>query len=261
MATNKPTYDFKSSIFAKNPFYKRLAKAHMSIAEIDSDVIKWEVNNTRGNFKIPCEYLIHFFFKSTVGINEDQSPVYGYKHTAKITLPPKYPIEAPELYMVSNLWHPNIKSEGKYKGRICGNTKGFGMSYDLELLIIRIGEILQYKNYHAVHTPPFPEDVHAANWVTEYAEPNDIVNKDKGIVLDTTPLVGRLDQKTKEQLEAEKAAHQKKVEDEALAQRLAKEAAAPESKPKTGPTSTRPKLQIKTVKKVERKSIQIKKKD
>lgn len=186
---NKPTYDFSSDFFKKNPFYKRLAKDHLSLFEIESDVIEWEVVNTRGALKIPCEYHFHFRIKSIVGIKEDKSPIFGYHHIAKVTFPPKYPIEPPELYMQSDLWHPNIKSEGKYKGRICGNTKGFGLGYDLYLLVIRIGEILQFKQYHAENTPPFPEDIKSARWVMEYAEPAGIVNKYKDIVIDDTPLI------------------------------------------------------------------------
>ncbi len=187
--SNKPTYDFSSDFFKKNPFYKRLAKDHLSLFEVQSDVIKWEVIETRGSIKIPCEYHFHFNFKSIVGINPDQSPIYGNHHIAKVTFPPKYPIEPPELYMQTNLWHPNIKSEGKYKGRICGNTKGFGLGYDLYLLVVRMGEILQFKQYHAENTPPFPEDIKAARWVLEYAEPNGIVNKYKEIAVDNTQLV------------------------------------------------------------------------
>ncbi len=186
---NKPTYDFSSDFFKKNPFYKRLAKDHLSLFEIDSEVIDWEVVNTRGALKIPCEYHFHFKIRSIVGIKSDNSPIYGHHHIAKVTFPPKYPIEPPELYMQSDLWHPNIKSEGKYKGRICGNTKGFGLGYDLYLLVIRIGEILQFKQYHAENTPPFPEDIKSARWVMEYAEPAGIVNKYKDIVVDDTPLI------------------------------------------------------------------------
>ncbi len=185
----KPTYDFNSGLFKKNPFYKRLAKDHLSMFELDSDVIEWEVIETRSPLKIPCVYHVHFLFRSITAINNDQTPVYGFKHTARITFPPRYPIEAPELYMQTNVWHPNIKSDGKYKGRICGNTKGFGLGFDLYLLIIRIGEILQYKQYHAENTPPFPEDIHSAKWVMAYAEPNGIVNKYKDIVIDNTPLI------------------------------------------------------------------------
>lgn len=185
----RPVYDFSSDIFKKNPFYKRLAKDHLSLFDIESDVVEWEVVNTRGALKIPCEYHFHFNVKSIVGLNPDNSPVFGNHHIAKVTFPPKYPIEAPELYMQTDLWHPNIKSEGRYKGRICGNTKGFGLGFDLFLLVIRIGEILQFKQYHAENTPPFPEDIKAARWLLEFGEPSGLVNKYQDICIDNTPLV------------------------------------------------------------------------
>ena len=80
--------------------------------------------------------------------------------------------------MKSDLWHPNIKYHGKEKGHICSNAKDFGKRYNLYFLAHRIGEILQYKNYHAIEEPPHPDDEIVAEWVREYAEPKDIVNKD-----------------------------------------------------------------------------------
>lgn len=185
----KPKYDFKSNFFKKNPFYKRLARDHMSMFELDSDVIEWEVVETRSPLKIPCVYHLHFNIKSITGTDSNEHPIFGNRHTARVTFPPRYPIEAPELYMQTDVWHPNIKSDGKYKGRICGNTKGFGLGFDLFLLVIRIGEILQYKRYHAENTPPFPEDIHAARWVLNYAEPKGLVNKAEQLCIDTTPLL------------------------------------------------------------------------
>lgn len=181
MNNKKPNYDFKSDFFRKNPLYKRLAKDHLSLAEFEHENIEWEVANTRSPKKIPCEYLIHYNMKTIVGINDDSTPIYGDRHTVNIKFPPNYPIESPLLYMTTKVWHPNIKSEGRYAGRICGNTKGFGMSFDLTMLMMRIAEILEYKNYHATHTPPFPEDAKVADWITSYAEPNKIVSKKDGL--------------------------------------------------------------------------------
>lgn len=189
MSNKKPDYNFSDKFFGKNPFYKRLAKDHLSMFELDSEVISWEVVETRSPKKIPCVYHVHFMFRSITGIDDQDRPIFGNKHTARVTFPPRYPIEPPELYMQTDVWHPNVKSDGKYKGRICGNTKGFGLGFDLFLLVIRIGEILQYKQYHAENTPPFPEDIHAARWVLNFAEPNGLVNKYKDICIDNTPLL------------------------------------------------------------------------
>ena len=270
---NKPTYDFSSDIFKKNPFYKRLAKDHLSLFEIESDVIDWEVVTTRGAIKIPCVYHFHYRFKSITGTNEDNSPIYGDHHIARVTFPPKYPIEAPELYMQTDIWHPNVKSDGKYKGRICGNTKGFGLGYDLFLLVIRIGEILQYKQYHAENTPPFPEDIKAARWVLEYAEPNSIVNKYQEIWVDDSPLIRQeitkamkseprsvveeavVEEKTPEPKQKDAPAH---VEEE-MAPPARKEAKPPQEEQK-GKTIIK-KINIKSKKPAGKKKIIIQKKN
>jgi len=167
----------------RNPRDKRLAIEHMSIDELceQFDHIEYEVV---GNRTPPEAYLIHYSLKSIVGIDDEQNPVFGKKHTAEITLPRNYPMEPAKCYMKTDIWHPNIKSDGRHKGRICGNTSGFGKNYSLYLLIQRIGEILAYKNYHAENTPPFPEDEKVARWVREYAEPKELVDKEKGILRD-----------------------------------------------------------------------------
>ena len=173
----KKEYDFDDPLFQRNFLYRRLAKEHLELQKIQSDKIGIEVENVRGPLDIPDTYTIHYYIRSIVGINEDQSPKYSKHHIAEIYLPVKFPMEPPRIYMKSDLWHPNIKWDGKFKGRICGNTKEYGKGYDLVQLVYRIGEILQYKNYHAENTPPFPEDSMVAKWVKEYAEPNKIVDK------------------------------------------------------------------------------------
>ncbi len=185
----KPTYDFNDPILQQMPKYKRWAKEHLSLADLASPVIRWEVKETFSALKIPTKYHIHYRIKSIVGIDDHQEPIYGGYHVMELTLPPGYPLEPCKIYMLTPTWHPNIKSDGKHKGRICGNVKNFGRSYDLYQLVLRVGEILQYKNYHAVHSPPYPEDSQVAHWVTSFAEPNNVVNKGEGIAVDDTPLV------------------------------------------------------------------------
>ncbi len=191
----KPDYGgFKHPIFQKMRRYIRFAKEHMALCDLESDCIHWEVKSSATTLNIPTKYHIHYFFKSIVSIDEGQNPVYGNHHILELTLPKNYPIEPCRIYLISDIWHPNIKSEGKEKGRVCANAMNLGKAFTLDLLVIRIGEILQYKNYHAKHVPPFPEDSKVAKWVTTFAEPNDIVNKEKGIVVDDTPLVGHSQQ-------------------------------------------------------------------
>jgi ubiquitin-protein ligase len=191
MPLKKPTYDFNHQVFKQNFLYKRLAKEHISLAELESDVIDIEILQTRGEWRVPEAYRITYKVNSITGLDADRQPIYGDTHIADIIFPLNYPIEPPQLKMQTKAWHPNIKSEGKFEGRICGNIKDFGRGYDLYQLVMRIGEILQYKNYHATNVAPYPEDIKAAAWVLEYAEPKGIVNKEKGIATDYQELTRR----------------------------------------------------------------------
>jgi len=47
------SYNFKDPIFEKNFLYRRLAKEHLLLQEIESDLIKIEVTDVRGPLKIP----------------------------------------------------------------------------------------------------------------------------------------------------------------------------------------------------------------
>ena len=97
--------------------------------------------------QIPVKYHIHYKIKSIIGIDENQNPIFSKYHIMELTLPLNYPYEPCKIYMLTPTWHPNIKSTGVHKGRICGNVKNFGKAFDLYQMVIRVGEILQYKNY------------------------------------------------------------------------------------------------------------------
>lgn len=198
-------YDRNHRLFQQRRELLRWAKEHESLSELRSKVIKWEVKETATVLQIPVVYHVHYYLKSIVGIDVAQMPVYGDHHICEITIPPTYPLQPCKIYFITDVWHPNVKFEGKFKGKICGNTTNFGRSYDLYQLVLRIAEILQYKNYHAIHTPPFPEDAMVAKWVTEFGEPKGIVNQNKGIYVDDTPLL-----MTEEEIEQEMAAEKAK---------------------------------------------------
>jgi hypothetical protein len=260
MTPHKPTYDFTHPVFRKMRQYIRFAKEHLSLLELNerSDVIFCEPVETSGPLRIPTKYHVHYRFKSIVSIDENEQPVYGDHHIMEITLPPRYPLEACKIYMVSDAWHPNIKSQGRHKGRICGNLKNFGKTYDLYQLVLRVGEILQYKNYHAIHVQPFPEDSTVAHWVTTVAEPQGIVNKEKEVFVDDTPLIN-VDKKV--ETEEPPAEPQPEVAKEATPaptpapEPEEKMAPAPEetTAPKPDETSTGSKIRLGSIRKAPKK--------
>jgi len=179
----------------KDPLLQRLALDHDRLLALckQSDLISFEVINP--NKALPPEqYKITYAVKSIESINEDQSPNYSFHHVAEIKLPASYPAVPPICYMRTESWHPNIRSSGSYKGRICINNKAIGFWQTLDMLVVQIGEMLQYKNYHALHVSPFPEDPIVAKWVREYAEPQGLLNSQKHIFVDERSLLSPSDE-------------------------------------------------------------------
>lgn len=174
----------------KDPLLQRLALDHEKMIALSkqTDLISFELVKPHRSLP-PEHYKISYKVKSITSINQDQSPNYGSEHVAEIKLPASYPAVPPICYMKTEAWHPNIRSGGSYKGRICINNKAIGFWQTLDMLVIQIGEMLQYKNYHALHVAPFPEDPVVAKWVREYAEPQGILNSNKSIYVDDRSLM------------------------------------------------------------------------
>ena len=162
------------------------AKEHSELWDLqyNSDVIDFTVLSTVSHLKIPSTYLITYTLKSIVGTEEGGEPRYSDTHELEITLPTRYPLEPARIFMRTDTWHPNIQSKGRFKGKICGNVDGFGVDYTLKQLVLRVGEMLQFKNYLADFRPPYPEDPEAARWIKDYAEPNGVVNRAEGKFVD-----------------------------------------------------------------------------
>lgn len=184
------SYDFKDQIFKKEKRYRRLAREHLSIAQISSDKIEWRAVETATYLQIPIRYEVDYLVRSIIGINDDRSPIFANRHTVEVSFPAKFPLETFKARALTDIWHPNIKWDGKAKGRICVNNQNFGRGYDLYWLVLRIGGIIQYKNYLAENIPPYPEEVKAAQWVLQYAEPRRIVNVKENIATDDSNLLG-----------------------------------------------------------------------
>ena len=167
-----------------NQMEQRLAKEHLLMEEYSIVHSNVHIEPLDEDELPPTAYKVKFKkLKSIVGIGEDESPRYGYDHVMEIKIPLGYPINPAICYITTDIWHPNIQcEEGPFKGRICGNTEGFGAHFSLDELIDRVRDILSYKIYHAEYTYPYPEDETVARWVKKYAEPRGIVSKGVGLI-------------------------------------------------------------------------------
>ncbi len=163
----------------------------------------------RNSERLPVVYEIIYKIRSIVGVTEAREvevkfgndrvlkmlrePVYGNEHKMRISLPNNFPSARgnPQLFFITDIWHPNIRSSGKFKGRVCSNEKDLGVITSLASRILRIGQYLQYQLYHAIDIYPYPEDSMVAEWIREEAEPMSWVNISEGIFTDYSCLVER----------------------------------------------------------------------
>ena len=173
-----------------------------------NEVISYIIRN-RNREGLPVEYEIIYRLKSIVGVEEVpdndvskegttektyRKPIYGNEHRLSIILPNNYPSALggnPDFKMISDTWHPNIRANGKFKGRICLNNKDLGVAVGLDERILRVGKYLQFQIYWANDSYPWPEDKTVAEWIREEAEPMGWVNVDEGIFTDHKKLFAR----------------------------------------------------------------------
>lgn len=172
-----------------DPLQQRLVHEHLLVDALCASRNDIDYKLLRQEELPPRDYRVTFTgLTSIVGIDKDQLPIFEDMHVLEIHLTPGFPLEPPVCYMCTPTWHPNIQSDpGPFQGRICGNTEGFGAYYSLDELILRIGSMLAYQNYHADMTDPFPEDEDVARWVREIAEPLEIVAQGVGVAPNWTP--------------------------------------------------------------------------
>ena len=129
---------------------------------------------------IPTAYAVTYRIHSICGIREaDHTPLFADEFCMLLTLPDDYPMvdAPPEFRFVKKTadhalpWHPNIRYYGEMAGRVCLNQ--LNTFTDLAWGVERVALYLRYELYHALHEPPYPEDLEVAAWVRQYGEPNE----------------------------------------------------------------------------------------
>lgn len=130
---------------------------------------------------LPTEYEIWYRVKSIVGVEDTEpprKPIFGYLHKMSVVLPNNYPSADgnPVFTFITDVWHPNIRYSGSFKGHVCLTIKEMGVLASIKDLVLRVERYLKYQMYHAANTYPYPEDQGVAEWVREEGEPNDWVH-------------------------------------------------------------------------------------
>ena len=157
----------KRSLVNATPRFRRLKADYEKLMELkaQSDLIDFEVVDLKPGFP-PEKYIVTFKCKSITGVDLLGRPQFGERHQVAIYLHNEYPHRWPGLKWLTPIWHPNIK---RANGSVCIDAAWWTAARSLDRLVIMLGEMAQFKNYHDDPTqPPFPWDADAAKWSRNY---------------------------------------------------------------------------------------------
>jgi ubiquitin-protein ligase len=151
----------------ESPRIRRLKADLVRMQELaaQSDHIKFKASSARPGLP-PEKYIITYTCKGIIGVDRAGNPKFGNRHQVEIYLHNQYPQRWPGMKWLTPVWHPNINH---HNGTVCVDAAWWTASRSLDRLVLMIGEMVQYKNFHDDPTkPPFPWDPEAARWSREY---------------------------------------------------------------------------------------------
>ena len=153
----------------QSPRMRRLRADYDLMKELvsRSDLITFETKGARANTP-PETYIVTFTCKGILDVDPQGNPKLGTHHQVEIYLHNQYPQRWPGMKWLTPIWHPNINH---LNGSVCIDAAWWTASRSLDRLVIMLGEMLQYKNFHDDPTkPPFPWDPDAARWCRDYRQ-------------------------------------------------------------------------------------------
>ena len=151
----------------ESPRIRRLKADLVRMQELaaQSDFISFKASSARPGLP-PEKYVVTYTCKGITGVDRAGNPQFGNRHQVEIYLHNQYPQRWPGMKWLTSVWHPNINH---LNGTVCVDAAWWTASRSLDRLVLMIGEMVQYKNFHDDPTkPPFPWDPEAARWSREY---------------------------------------------------------------------------------------------
>ncbi|MBE9524227.1 MAG: hypothetical protein IMY76_03955 [Chloroflexi bacterium] len=151
----------------RSPRMRRLRADQKLMSDLaaQSDLIEYKSKAALRGLS-PDSYIVTYKCRGVISVNKKGVPKFGDMHKVEIYLHNQYPQRWPGMKWLTPIWHPNINH---LNGSVCVDAAWWTASRSLDRLVIMLGEMVQYKNYHDDPTkPPFPWDPEAARWCRDY---------------------------------------------------------------------------------------------
>ena len=155
----------------QSPRMRRLKADYKRMVELadQSELIHFEAHSERSGLP-PGRYIVTFNCRGIISVDRKGEPRIGSNHKVEIYLHNQYPQRWPGMKWLTPIWHPNINH---HNGSVCVDAAWWTASRSLDRLVVMLGEMVQYKNYHDDPTkPPFPWDPDAARWSRAFRKRN-----------------------------------------------------------------------------------------
>jgi ubiquitin-protein ligase len=119
----------------------------------------------------PERYLVTYHCKGLAWLDGHQEPSITNKHQLEIYLHQQFPHLPPRLTWLTEIFHPNILPPRKNSGVCIG---AWTPAETLDRLCIRIGEMIEYRNFSVTDAL----DLDAARWASEHLHEFPIDDRD-----------------------------------------------------------------------------------
>ena len=164
---------------AHNARYARLAIEYTKLINLAARSSLIEVNPIEVQLGWPPEkYIITYRCRGIAAVDAQGLPQVSEFHQVSMYMGSDYPLKEPYLRWLTPIWHPNIEHLEPH--HVCtNNVQNWFAAKPLAELVLAMGEMVQYKHYHAKWVSPFPLDRAAADWVLQIAEPMGMLGPDK----------------------------------------------------------------------------------
>ena len=157
----------------ETPRTRRLRAEYEQMVELDSRSDFIQIDHFLMSPGIPPErYIVTYTCRGIASVDSQYQPVYATEHKVALYLDGSYPTTPPRMKWLTPIWHPNI--EHREPHRVCIDNTWWTPGRTLGKVVLMLGEMVQYKNYHADQSPPYPIDVQVAQWV-RWAKQNRVV--------------------------------------------------------------------------------------